>query len=145
MASTRPDGALALEVLTTGPNAHGYGQLPDSRNFAFRVRNRKARLEIYRAEADAVEPVPSDVELVAESSTGKLNLDSPRSLTVLLRHLMVDAEPEHEHQERTLRAYFVRLDSILDDWADAVAEPVAADPGAHTLRSRLSRLFTDAA
>jgi hypothetical protein len=155
---------LALELLTTGPNAHGYGRLGDGRNFAFRVRNRKARLEIYRAGADAAEPEPADVELVAERSTGRVNLDSQRSIQALLPCLAVDAEPEPEPGERTLRAYLCRVDSIMDGWADANADASTspdADPtngnsvnaadaqaraGRHRRRgARFTRLFPHAA
>jgi hypothetical protein len=121
MPSTRPNGALDIERLAPGPNAHGYGRLPDGRYFAFRVRHRRARIEIYRADAVAAEPAPADVELVGELSTGRLNLDSERSLMVLLRTLVAVAEPGQEPPERTLRAYFVRLDAMLDSWAAALA------------------------
>jgi hypothetical protein len=135
---------LAIELLTTGPNAHGYGRLADGRHFAFRVRNRKVRLEIYRAGADAAEPEPADLELVAERPTGRVNLDSRRSITALLPCLAVDAEPEPELTDRTLRAYLRRVDSIMDSWADAIAADDALAPaGRH--RGRLSRLFYHAA
>jgi len=126
MPSTRPDGALDIELLTTGPNAYGYGQLADHRNFAFRVRNRKARLEIYRADADSAEPAQADVELVAERSTGSTSLDSTRSITALVRTLVVEADDADgpEPEERTLRAYFVRLDSIMDSWSDTPVDAV---------------------
>ncbi len=138
MPSTSPDGALDIELLTTGPNAYGYGQLSDRRNFAFRVRNRKARLEIYRADADGARPAQADVELVAERSTGSISLDSPRSLRALVRNLVVEADATdttdvaapatEEPEERTLRAYFVRLDSIMDSWNDPEAEAAPAIP-----------------
>lgn len=138
MPSTRPDGALDIELLTTGPNAYGYGQLADRRNFAFRVRNRKARLEIYRADTDSAEPAQADVELVAERSTGSISLDSPRSLRALVRNLVVEAdtapdatEPDsgvEEPEERTLRAYFVRLDSIMDSWNDPETDAAPVTP-----------------
>jgi len=121
MPSARPDGALDLEMLATGPNAHGYGRLADGRDFAFRVRHRKARLEIYQLDADGAEPAPEDVELVGELSTGRSNLDSDRSLKVLLRTLVAVAEAGHEPPERTLRGYLVRLDSMLAGWAEALA------------------------
>lgn len=167
MPSTRPDGALAIELLTTGANAYGYGRLADTRDFAFRVRNRKARLEIYRAGADSVEPVRADVELVAERPTGSMNLDSQRSLTTLLRTLVAeaadvtsaqgadtanhaaqaDAADVPADEDRTLRAYFVRMDAILDAWSveaetDAAAEAEARSapaPARRTLRDYLRR------
>jgi hypothetical protein len=154
MASTRPDGALDIELLTTGPNAYGYGRLSDARDFAFRVRNRKARLEIYRAGADHAEPVPTDVEMVAERPTGAISLDSPRSLTTLLRNLVVDADapstqgPAQVEDERTLRAYFVRMDAIMDAWTTAAEDPDAAPAlpaPRRSLRDRLLRRHTDAA
>ncbi|HEY3262011.1 MAG TPA: hypothetical protein VGJ95_17420 [Pseudonocardiaceae bacterium] len=121
MPNTRTTGALRVELLATGPNAHGYGRVADGRTFAFRVRNRKARMEIYRADADGAEPMPEDVELVAELSTGRVNLHSDRSLKVLLRTLVAAAEPGHEAPERTLRGYLGRLDAMLDGWAEALA------------------------
>lgn len=145
MSGTRPRGALDIELLATGPNAHGYGRLHDGRTFAFRVRNRKARLEIYRLDADGAEPTPHDVELVAERTTGRVNLESRRSLTALLPSLAVDAQPAAEPPERTLRAYFGHLDSIMEEWADAVAEADVTQQRDRTLRGYLHRLFTDAA
>ena len=91
---------------------------------------------------------------MAQLSAGKMNLDSARSLTVLLRTLAALAAPGQEPPERTLRAYFGRLDSVMNDWvmdgwvmdgwADAVAEPVPAGRD-RTLRGYLHRLFADAA
>jgi hypothetical protein len=144
LSRTRPHGALDVEMLTTGPNAHGYGRLGDGRGFAFRIRNRKAHLEIYRSDADGVEPAPEDIELVAQRPAGRVNLDGARSLTVLLRSLVAVAAPGQELPERTLRAFFGRLDSVMDGWADAVAEPVPAGRD-RTLRGYLHRLFADAA
>lgn len=154
MSRVRVAGPLTVEVLTTGANAHGYGQLADERTFAFRVRNGKARLEIYRAGADAAEPAPHDIDAVAERSTGAMNLDSQRSLTGLLPMLAAMAEPTYEYPERTLRAYFGRLDSLLERWtqadpnadADTVAGLPAPGPKRErTLRGYLHRLFADAA
>lgn len=145
MLSLRSGGAIDLQLLTTGVNAHGYGQLADNREFAFRVRNGKARLEVYRAGADPVQPQPADIELVAHTHTGQMNLDSRRSLTALLRVLLPEAATEHERPERTLRAYFVRLDALLDDWTDQAQDSThTARPG-RSLRSRLFGLFSDAA
>lgn len=136
-----PSGKLSVELLAVGPNAHGYGQLPDGRQFAFRVRNRKARLEIYRPDAPAAAPEPADVELVAERPLGRLNLDSQRSLRALLPALAVDAEPRQEPVERTLRAYLGRVDSVMDSWS--VAPELGPPP--RTLRTRLASLFPSAA
>lgn len=141
MPSTRPDGALDIELLTTGPNAYGYGRLADHRDFAFRVRNRKARLEIYRAGADSAEPAQADVELVAERPTGPISLDSRRSITTLVRNLVVEADerPEPDAEvvtdpadgERTLRAYFVRMDAIMDAWRDDADVATGAAAATH--------------
>ena len=143
MTSSHAEGALVMELLATGPNAHGYGQLRDGRAFAFRVRNRKARLEIYGPAAAGI-PLPEDVELVAERSTGKMNLDSHRSLTVLIRNMAASAAPEQVLPERTLRAYFLRLDSIIHEWTDSDAQEAAEKPH-FTLRGMLARLFAPAA
>jgi hypothetical protein len=134
---------LALELLTTGPNAHGYGRLDDGRTFAFRIRNRRARLEIYRLDADGVEPTPGDLELVGELSSGKVNLDNARSIAVLLRTLAAVAAPGIR-PERTLRAYLGTVDSAMDAWADAAASHLAAQPD-RGLRGYFHRLFADAA
>jgi len=144
MAATRPDGVLDLELLSTGPNAHGYGRLGDGRGFAFRIRNRKATLEVYRAGADDAEPAPADVELMAQLCAVRMNLDSDRSLNVLLRTLVTVAAPGQERPERTLRAFLGRLDAAMEDWADAVAAADAPVPD-RTLRGYLHRLFVDAA
>lgn len=133
MPSTRPHGALDIELLTTGPNAYGYGRLADTRDFAFRVRNRKARLEIYRVGADHAEPAQADVELVAERPIGAIRLDSPRSLTTMVRNMVgqaadaADAPQEPDPDERTLRAYFVRMDAILATWTSEHDAETAAE------------------
>ncbi|HEY0640519.1 MAG TPA: hypothetical protein VGD67_23055 [Pseudonocardiaceae bacterium] len=146
MPSTRPDGALDLELVTTGPNAHGYGRLADDRRFAFRVRNTKARLELYRADADPERPAPEDVELVAERSTGSMNLDSTRSITALIRTLSDVAEPGAEPCERTLRTYFGRLETIVDGWSTPLdEEPVPDDQRSAPRRGLLRYLRRNAA
>jgi len=145
MPGIRRRGALVVERLTTGPNAHGYGRLADGRGFAFRIRNRKARLEIYRQDSDAAEPTPDDIELVAERQTGRTNLESGLSLLTLLPALAAEARPALEAPEHTLRAYFGHLDSVMQEWADAVADADDTPQRDRSLRGYLHRLFTNAA
>jgi hypothetical protein len=108
---------LSIESLTTGPNAHGYGRLADGRDFAFRVRNGKAWLEIYRSGADAVVPAPSDVELVSVYRAGEVNLDQRRNLIGLVHRLVECARPVQVRPERTVRGFLSQLSRILGDSA----------------------------
>lgn len=104
-----------MALLATGPNAHGHGHLPDGREFAFRVRNRKAWLEVYRADAEQAAPAPGDIELVAEHRVGDLDLDDSGNITDLLDDMVRTAGPTRVEPERTVRSYLTTLHSLFGD------------------------------
>lgn len=106
-----------LSELTTGAHAHGFGHVGDGREFAFRVRSNLAVVEIYKAEAAEVFPLPEDVEATAQRSVTEVDLTDERGLLALVRDLVAEAEPtDGGGVETTVRAFLSRLGSVMDGW-----------------------------
>ncbi|MBD0321846.1 MAG: hypothetical protein ICV72_00475, partial [Aldersonia sp.] len=76
------DGAsgFAMEDVTTGPYANGFGVAADGRPFAFRVVGSTVYLELYRADLSTdVVPDRGDVVATAEARVTDIDLDDERS------------------------------------------------------------------
>lgn len=108
--------AFAVEDLTTGPSAHGFGSTDDGRDFAFQVRRTTLRLEIYRTGRGTPVPQPDDAVAAAELPVTDVDLDDPRSVTALVR----DAAAEAQRAERSadhskpVRALLGKIGSVFD-------------------------------
>lgn len=106
-----------MTELTTGSHAHGFGHVGDGREFAFRVRSNLALVEIYRAEAEEVFPLPEDVEATAQRSVTDVDLTDERGVQALVRDLVAQAEAtDGGGVETTVRSFLSRLGSVMDSW-----------------------------
>lgn len=107
---------FAIEDLTCGAQAHGFGRTDDGRGFAFQVKRAGLRLEIYRAGLLDEVPGPEDVVSVAELSVQDVDLDDERSLSALVRDaadeaVKIERRPE---QSTTIHAFLTRLGAVID-------------------------------
>lgn len=111
--SAAQSSSFVLEQLSTGSHAHGFGQVGDGRDFAFRVRANSAVVEIYRQDATTGFPQPEDVEATAQRPLLGVDVTDPRGVEALVRDLVDAAQPVVVPKETTVRAFLSRL-GVLD-------------------------------
>ncbi|WP_431955660.1 hypothetical protein [Nocardia lijiangensis] len=116
MKADHPSG-FAIDDITVGPFAHGFGTTADGRPYAFRTVRSILTLEIYRADLDSDVPGPEDVVAVAEVRVTDVDLDDERSVVALVRDMIPDAVPVEAATNRevtTVRALLGRISSVID-------------------------------
>ncbi|WP_067834238.1 hypothetical protein [Nocardia lijiangensis] len=116
MKADHPSG-FAIDDITVGPFAHGFGTTADGRPYAFRTVRSILTLEIYRADLDSDVPGPEDVVAVAEVRVTDVDLDDERSVVALVRDMIPDAVPVVAAANRevtTVRALLGRISSVID-------------------------------
>ena len=111
-----PVDRFAIEDLTCGPQAHGFGRTDDGRSFAFQIKRSILRLEVYRGGLLDPVPGPEDVASVAELSSKDVDLDDERSVTALVRDAAAEAVKYQRRPEQstTIHAFLTRLGSVID-------------------------------
>jgi hypothetical protein len=79
------DKEFAVEDMSTGIFASGYGQVGDGRSFSFHIEHRSLVVEIYRPRLAG--PVPQAEDVVARTvrSLVEIDLTDERSLTAAVR------------------------------------------------------------
>ncbi|MFD0360064.1 hypothetical protein ACFQZZ_01195 [Nocardia sp. GCM10030253] len=116
MKADHPSG-FAIDDITVGPFAHGFGSTADGRPYAFRTVRSTVVLEIYRADLDSDVPGPEDVVAVAQARVTDIDLDDERSVVALVRDMIPDAVPVAAAAERdvtTVRALLGRISAVID-------------------------------
>ncbi|WP_431965915.1 hypothetical protein [Nocardia sp. bgisy134] len=116
MKADHPSG-FAIDDITVGPFAHGFGTTADGRPYAFRTVRQILTLEIYRADLDSDVPGPEDVVAVAEVRVTDVDVDDERSVVALVRDMIPDAVPVEAAADRdvtTVRALLGRISSVID-------------------------------
>lgn len=85
---------FAVEDLSTGIFASGYGQVGDGRSFSFHIEHRSLVVEIYRPRLAG--PVPQAEEVVARAVRSLVDIDltDTRSLTAAVRDSVAHAVAE---------------------------------------------------
>ncbi|OBJ52215.1 hypothetical protein [Mycobacterium sp. 1423905.2] len=85
------DHEFALEDLSTGIHASGYGQVGDGRSFSFHIEHRSLIVEIYRPRLAG--PVPQAEDVVAKSVRSLVDIDltDERSLAAAVRDAVAHA------------------------------------------------------
>jgi hypothetical protein len=86
---------FAVEDLTTGIFASGYGQVGDGRSFSFHIEHRSLVVEIYRPRLTGPVPQAEDVVARAVRSLVDLDLTDERSLTAAVRDSVAHAVSVH--------------------------------------------------
>ena len=84
---------FAVEDISTGIFASGYGQVGDGRSFSFHIEHRSLVVEIYRPRL--ADPVPQAEDVVARAVRSLVNIDltDERSLTAAVRDSVARAVP----------------------------------------------------
>ena len=87
------DNGFAVEDMSTGIFASGYGQVGDGRSFSFHIEHRSLVVEVYRPRLTG--PVPQAEDVVAKSvrSLFDIDLTDERSLTAAVRDSVANAAP----------------------------------------------------
>ncbi|MHC1400669.1 hypothetical protein [Mycobacterium avium] len=84
---------FAVEDMSTGIFASGYGQVGDGRSFSFHIENRSLVVEVYRPRLAGPVPQAEDVVATAVRSLVGIDLTDERSLTAAVRDSVAHAEP----------------------------------------------------
>ncbi len=87
------DKEFAVEDISTGIFASGYGQVGDGRSFSFHIEHRSLVVEVYRPRLAG--PVPQAEDVVAKSVRSLVDIDltDERSLTAAVRDSVANAAP----------------------------------------------------
>jgi hypothetical protein len=87
------DEAFAVEDISTGIFASGYGQVGDGRTFSFHIEHRSLVVEVYRPRLSGPVPQEEDVVATAVRSLVDLDVTDERSLTAAVRDSVARAVP----------------------------------------------------
>ena len=87
------DDAFAIEDISTGMHASGFGRVGDGRSFSFRVDRQTLLVEIYRPRLAGPVPQAEDVVALSSRSLAHVDVADVRSLTAAVRDAVADAQP----------------------------------------------------
>lgn len=85
------DKEFAVEDMSTGIFASGYGQVGDGRSFSFHIEHRSLVVEIYRPRLAGPVPLAEDVVARTVRSLVEIDLTDERSLTAAVRDAVAGA------------------------------------------------------
>jgi hypothetical protein len=86
-------GEFAVEDMSTGIFASGYGQVGDGRSFSFHIEHRSLVVEVYRPRLAGPVPQAEEVVATAVRSLVEIDLTDERSLTAAVRDSVAHAVP----------------------------------------------------
>ena len=84
---------FAIEDITTGLHASGFGQVGDGRSFSFHVEKQTLVVEIYRPRLTGPVPQEEDVVAVASRKLIDIDLTDERSVSAAVRDAVAAAQP----------------------------------------------------
>lgn len=87
------DHRFAVEDITTGVHASGFGQVGDGRSFSFRTERQALVVEIYRPRLRGPVPQSEDIVALATRKLTDIDLFDERSLAAVVRDAVADAQP----------------------------------------------------
>lgn len=88
------NGNFAIEDLSTGLRASGFGQVGDGRSFSFRLDDKRMLIvEVYRPRLSGLVPQKEDVVAVSSRSLTHVDVHDERSLSAAVRDAVADAQP----------------------------------------------------
>lgn len=82
---------FAIEDITTGVHASGFGQVGDGRSFSFHIERQMLVIEIYRPRLNGPVPHEEDVVAVATRHLTDIDLTDERSLSAAVRDAVASA------------------------------------------------------
>ncbi|MEV3904733.1 hypothetical protein AB0K11_20600 [Mycobacterium sp. NPDC050551] len=84
---------FAIEDISTGVHASGFGQVGDGRSFSFHVERQQLVVEVYRPRLRHPVPQAEDVVAVATRGLTDIDLSDERSVAAAVRDAVADAHP----------------------------------------------------
>ncbi len=84
---------FAIEDISTGVFASGFGHLGDGRSFSFRIHRAQLLVEVYHPRLAGPVPHEEDVVATAVRSLTEIDVDDERSLTAAVRDAVAAARP----------------------------------------------------
>ncbi len=87
------DTGFAIEDISTGLHASGFGQLAGGRSFSFHIEHQLLVVEIYRPRLAGPMPQAEDVMATATRKASEIDLYDERSLTAAVRDAVANAQP----------------------------------------------------
>jgi hypothetical protein len=95
LASDRDLGTneFAIEDISTGVHASGFGQVGDGRTFSFHIERQMLVVEVYRPRLTGPVPQAEDVVAVATRKLTDIDLSDERSLSAAVRDAVSAAAP----------------------------------------------------
>lgn len=84
---------FAVEDMSTGISASGYGQVGDGRSFSFHIEHLSLIVEVYRPRLAGPVPQAEEVVATAVRSLVDIDLTDARSLTAAVRDSVTHAVP----------------------------------------------------
>lgn len=87
------DHQFAIEDITTGVHASGFGQVGDGRSFSFHIEKQMLVVEVYRPRITGPVPQAEDVVATASRKLTDIDLTDERSVAAAVRDAVSDAQP----------------------------------------------------
>jgi hypothetical protein len=84
---------FAIEDITTGVHASGFGQVGDGRTFSFHIEKQMLVVEVYRPRVSGPVPQAEDVVALANRKLTDIDLTDERSVAAAVRDAVADAQP----------------------------------------------------
>jgi len=84
---------FAIEDITTGVHASGFGQVGDGRSFSFHTEKQMLVIEVYRPRVTGPVPQAEDVVATASRKLTDIDLTDERSVAAAVRDAVADAQP----------------------------------------------------
>ena len=84
---------FAIEYITTGVHASGFGQVGDGRSFSFHIEKQILVVEVYRPRVTGPVPQAEDVMAVASRKLTDIDLTDERSVAAAVRDAVAAAQP----------------------------------------------------
>jgi hypothetical protein len=84
---------FAIEDITTGLHASGFGQVGDGRSFSFHIDKQVLVVEVYRPRITGPVPQAEDVVAVASRKLTDIDLTDERSVSAAVRDAVAAAQP----------------------------------------------------
>jgi len=84
---------FAIEDITTGVHASGFGQVGDGRSFSFHIEKQMLVVEVYRPRLTGPVPQTEDVVAVASHKLTDIDLTDERSVAAAVRDAVAAAQP----------------------------------------------------
>lgn len=93
-ADPHPDNlGFAIEDISTGVHASGFGQVGDGRSFSFRIERQQLVVEVYRPRISGPVPQAEDVVALATRKLTDIDLGDERSVAAAVRDAVATAQP----------------------------------------------------